>query len=49
MNEYSNYIFGTVATLASIIAIIILAINNPVYFIISVLILFMYTELLELK
>ena len=50
MNEYSNYIFGTVVTLASIIAIIIiiiLAISNPVYFIISLFILFMYTELVD--
>ena len=47
MNLYSKYIFSIIAIIASIITIISLAIINPVYFIISLFILFMYTELLD--
>ena len=47
MNLYSKYIFSISVVIASIITIISLAIINPVYFIISLFILFMYTELLD--
>lgn len=44
MNEYSNYNLGIGIALASILILTVLAISNPVYFIISLVILFKYTE-----
>ena len=45
--EYSKYLLSICVVIASIATVISLAIINPVYFVISLLILFMYTELVD--
>ncbi len=44
MNEYSNYYLVIRVAIASILILIVLDISNPVYFIISLVILFKYTK-----